>query len=243
MSESLEDQFYIRQRDIIDKAQLKPITVIGCGASGSGLGIQLAKLGVPMMELYDGDSVEEHNLPNQYYPNSSLGKNKAVALKEVIEQYTPMELLPIVHAHDKFFENGEEILSEIVFMAVDGFDNRRLVFDELVKHPIVKWIIDTRMGAEYFEVITIKTSEVSEKGRYRRTLEGEPLPLPCTGRSVIYNAMCMGGFALSLFVKMIRDAGERIPFKIGYDLRNHTPPLIEWRDDAQIIRIPRRGDE
>ena len=240
MSETLEDQFYIRQRDILNKAQILPVAVIGCGAAGSALGIMLAKLGVPVMELYDGDTVEEHNLPNQYYPNVSIGRNKAEVLKSVIEQYTPLELLPMVVAHNKFFEVGDRVNAHIVFMAVDGFDNRRIVFDELIKNRDIKWVIDTRMGAEYFEVITIKMDDVQEKVRYRRTLEGEPLPLPCTGRSVIYNAMCMSGFALSQFAKMVRDNGERIPFKIGYDLRNHTPPIIEWRNDAQVIRIGRR---
>ncbi len=66
----LLERFYIRQQDIINKASLVPVSILGCGASGSALGLQLAKLGVPMLGLWDADIVEEHNLSNQYYPNS-----------------------------------------------------------------------------------------------------------------------------------------------------------------------------
>jgi len=238
MSMTLADQFYIRQKDILDKAELVGVAVLGCGASGSGVGIQLAKLGVPMLELYDGDTVEEHNLPNQYFPNSSLGQNKATALKRVIEQYTPMELLPMVVAHDKYFGEGDRLTSEIVFLCVDGFDNMRRVFNRILRENRgVNWVIATRMGAEYFEVWNINMKNEEEVAIYLESLEGESMPLPCTGRSVIYNVMAIGAFALATFRKLMKKGEyERQPYMIGYDLGSNMQ-IIKNRDDMRLIRL------
>ena len=228
---NLLDRFYLRQRDICDKASLIPVGIIGCGASGSAIGILLAKLGVPNMVLYDGDRVEDHNLPNQYYPNDSVGKNKAKALKDVIQQYVPTELLPMVVAFDRHFTEDDVINTRIVFMLVDGLDERRKIFKKLKRCNSVEWVIDTRMGAEYYEVHCINMKSAMEIAMYESAIRNaSPSPLPCTGRSVIYNVMSMGALAVSMFKKMV--AGEQPPRMIGYDLRNN----IQIIDDSNITR-------
>ena len=64
---------YWRQLDIvnIDKLQV-PIIVVGAGAIGSFVTLALAKMGCGNITSYDMDTVEEHNLPNQFYMKKFL---------------------------------------------------------------------------------------------------------------------------------------------------------------------------
>jgi len=234
---SIEDQFYIRQQGIINKLLLSSVTVIGCGASGSCIGVMLGKLGCPSIELWDGDMVEAHNLPNQYYPNDSIGFNKAEVLKGVIEKFTPLELQPLVIAHDKMYVD-EEIMGDIIFMCADGLENRRNIYRKVQTHKNVKWLIDTRMGAEYFEIHTVNLEDGQDKQRYYKTLRGEDIPLPCTARSVIYNVMSMASLAVATYTKMIR-RGERdnIPKIIRCDLLGFFLDREYRENDSPLITI------
>jgi len=234
---TIEDQFYIRQRDIINKISLSSVTIIGCGAVGSCLGVLLAKLGCPHIELFDGDTVEDHNIPNQYFPETALGKNKADALKDVIFNFTPPEdtLKPTVISNPIYYTD-EPISGKIVFMCVDGLGNRKTVFDRLMRKRI-DWVIDTRMGAEYFEVHTINMHDDDDIMTYIPTTQGDEMPLPCTGRSVIYNVMGVSTIAISLYVKMIRQKiDDYIPKKITFDYISYTlTKRYRENDDPTII--------
>src|SRR3954469_26048634 len=78
----------LRQLDIADPDRLSgvPVTIIGAGGIGSFTGQFLAKMGVTDLTVYDFDSVEDHNLPNQLYPVEALGTPKSKALGEEIRR-------------------------------------------------------------------------------------------------------------------------------------------------------------
>ena len=66
-----------------------PIHIIGVGATGSFVAMELARMGCPVLNIYDFDDVEIHNIPNQYYDNGDLGKLKAEALAEKLKLINP----------------------------------------------------------------------------------------------------------------------------------------------------------
>ena len=68
------------------------VTVIGAGATGSWLVLQLANLGITDINVYDFDIVEEHNVPNQLYGIKHVGMPKVEALREIIKEYTGTEI-------------------------------------------------------------------------------------------------------------------------------------------------------
>ena len=75
------DQKYVRQSDIINPEVLgTPVHIIGAGAIGSCAALALAKIGFKDFTVYDFDSVELHNLPNQMYRAKDIGKPKVEAL-------------------------------------------------------------------------------------------------------------------------------------------------------------------
>ena len=67
---------YSRQRDIIPPERLAACraTVIGVGAIGRQVALQLAAMGVPWLQLVDFDVVEPSNLASQGFLEKDLGR-------------------------------------------------------------------------------------------------------------------------------------------------------------------------
>ncbi len=72
---------FIRQRDLIarDKLTAVSVTVIGVGAIGRQVAVQLASLGVAKLQLVDFDRVESHNITTQGYHASDISQPKVIA--------------------------------------------------------------------------------------------------------------------------------------------------------------------
>ncbi|ATR79832.1 HesA/MoeB/ThiF family protein [Moraxella osloensis] len=63
----------------------KKVMIIGLGAVGSFVALQLAQLGVEKFIFVDKDIVDESNLHRQYYFEDQIGKQKAQVLKDEIQ--------------------------------------------------------------------------------------------------------------------------------------------------------------
>jgi tRNA A37 threonylcarbamoyladenosine dehydratase len=61
---------YIRQQELVNQERpANPqVTVIGCGAVGSFTALSLCKSGIGHLTLIDPGTVNQENLPNQFYP-------------------------------------------------------------------------------------------------------------------------------------------------------------------------------
>jgi molybdopterin/thiamine biosynthesis adenylyltransferase len=143
----MDETKYHRQLDILDpKLMSVPVVVIGAGATGSFTALSLAKMGVRNIKVYDFDTVEEHNLPNQFYRQCDIGKPKVEALREIIEQF---EGIQINAKNEKY--RGQR-LAGIVITCVDSMDVRLNIWKFVKNNPDVKLYIDSRMGAEVMRV-------------------------------------------------------------------------------------------
>lgn len=121
-----------------------PIHVIGVGAIGSTFCELLARLGIPAINIYDFDTVEEHNVANQLYTSSQIGTLKTTALKNML-----LEINPLLECtcFDKGYRAGMS-LSGIVILAVDSIDLRKEIVTAQMYNPNVKLIMDFRMRLE-----------------------------------------------------------------------------------------------
>ena len=93
---------YLRQQDIVDQPRLAstPITVIGAGAIGSFVVLGLAKSGALDITVWDHDSVAVHNLSNQWFRPSDVGRLKVDALGELVAEMTGTEVSTVPAAFD-----------------------------------------------------------------------------------------------------------------------------------------------
>lgn len=119
----------------------KPIHIIGCGAIGSNLGVQLAKLGCSYIHLWDFDDVEEHNITNQAFNRTHLNQLKVDALATEMSNNNP-DITIIKHPEGW---KGEK-LTGYVFMAVDSMELRSEILTSMEFNMKVEAVFDGRIG-------------------------------------------------------------------------------------------------
>ena len=152
-----------------------PVTIIGAGATGSWLALSLAKLGIENITVYDFDTVEEHNIPNQAFMlknsvaldgniQSHIGVSKVCALRDIIENSTGICINPI---HAKF---TDQRLSGVVFLMVDSMSARKEIWENSIKlKPSVKLLIEPRMGLDVGRVYNVDPLDLNQIKRYEET--------------------------------------------------------------------------
>jgi len=190
----------IRQRDIIPADRLADltVTVVGVGAVGRQVALQLAAIGVRRMQLVDFDRVEVENLAPQGYFETDLGQLKVEATAELCRQINSgLD----VEAIDSRFKRSM-IIGDIIFCCVDAIETRRHIW-QAVKDD-VRFYADTRMSAEVVRVLV--AADVASWKHYPTTLfvAGEAHQGACTAKSTIYTANIAAGLAVGQFTKWLR---------------------------------------
>ena len=135
----------MRHLDIFDPEAFgdRQVGVIGAGATGSRVVVDLAKLGVKNIHVWDFDTVEAHNVPNQAYGIGDIGKLKVEALRNRVKADTGTE----ISIHNEKVDGSTSGLGDVVFLLVDKMDVRREIWDGALKfQPYVSLVIETRMN-------------------------------------------------------------------------------------------------
>lgn len=181
-----------RQFDIIsDKQRSMPVKIIGCGAIGSFLTLQLAKMGFEDLEVWDFDEVSIENMSCQFFRFKDIGKNKAMALDELVEDFTNVS----IEYHPEKFEAKPD-LNGIVVVAVDSMKAREEIFKEIQSKCFqVKMIIDPRMGAEDAALYVMNPFDEKDSASYSKTLYSDENSVQerCTAKSTVYTANLLSG--------------------------------------------------
>jgi hypothetical protein len=126
-------------------AQDFTLNIIGVGATGSWVGLLAAKMGWHNFQVWDADTVESHNCPNQIYNLSQVGSKKVDAFETTLKEFNPDI---IVTKHDCFFEAEKhaDCLSDYVFVAVDTNTARKDILGCLISNPSVDLVFESKMG-------------------------------------------------------------------------------------------------
>jgi len=175
------------------------ITVVGCGSTGSFISLTLAKMGLKNIKVIDYDKVEDHNISNQFYRYSDIGKFKIDALKEIIKDFTgtDIEVENIKIEDDYDFDVN---LNSIVILCVDSIEARQLIFDKLVDFPIR--LIDTRFGSEGFSIHVVDLSNDEEKEKFNDSLKGEIKETPCGEKGIIYSILSVAAEVANIIKRL-----------------------------------------
>ena len=192
---------YSRQKDIVPSERLDKCkaTVIGVGAIGRQVALQLAAMGIPWLNLIDFDHVEESNLASQGYLENDLGRPKVQATADLAQQLN--QQLEVHEINDRFKRSMD--IGNIVFCCVDKIDTRRLIW-ETVKNR-VSFFVDGRMSAEILRVLT--ACDGPSYQHYPTTLFSaeQAYAGPCTAKTTIYCANIAAGFMIAQFTKWLRN--------------------------------------
>lgn len=216
---------HLRQMDFFDPSVYEPkIVQIGAGGLGSWSAIQMAKLGIRDITVYDMDRVEEHNLGSTPYTAAHLGTKKVVALSIIVEEFG---FKPHYRGIPRQYKGEKFPKADIVISTVDSMDARRLLFRE-VKNQKIPFFIDGRIGGENLRVYAIQPGFLPDRLLYQKSLvpNHRVTPLPCTAQQVID----VGWITSSLIVRAVRQ---------WVVLGRYTPEVIVKVDSlAQVVAQP-----
>jgi len=188
---------FLRQLDIVAPDKLSfPITVIGAGAIGSATVVTLAKMGCSDITVWDSDTLEDLNVPNQLCKPSMVGKPKVDALAELVYELAEVRIHPIRQRY------AGQSLEGVVIVTVDNMTCRQNIWKRAKLNRKIPLLIDARMGAEFARIYTIRPTNVDEADFYNENLYGneEAERLPCSARSIVYCPTVIAGL-IALQVK------------------------------------------
>jgi len=192
----------IRQREIVppDRINSLKVTVIGVGAIGRQVALQLAAMGIKKLQIIDPDVVAPENLAAQGFFEADLDKAKVESVKAACGLINSEVKVTAVNA---LFAKTHKA-GDVVFCCVDRMMARRFIFDTVVDSA--KLFLDTRMSAESMRILAIDRTNGQPVSWYEETLFGdeEAYGTRCTAKSTIYCANIASGLAISEFTKWLR---------------------------------------
>lgn len=199
-----QDRF-VRQRLLVPREKITDLTftIVGVGAVGRNVALTLASMGAMRITLYDMDTVEDHNVTTQGFPQAQVGQRKVDAVKADILRVDPEIEVDALHEE---FERGKPT-GDVVFCCVDSMKARRMVWTGC-KHS-AKFFADARVMGEVINVLAVKDpqTEPFEDG-YEASIfdDSEALPGACGAQMTIYSAMVAAGMMANQFARWLREA-------------------------------------
>ena len=191
---------YSRQADIVPRQRILDCkaTVIGVGAIGRQVAIQLTAIGIPVLQLIDFDEVDISNLATQGYMHKDLKRPKVDVTAEFCREINYDLQIEVVL--DKFKRSTP--IGNCVFCCVDSIVARKHIWDALKDK--INFFVDGRMSAEVLRVIT--ACDEPSREYYPQTLFAaqEAHTGTCTAKTTIYCANIAAGFMLAQFTKYLR---------------------------------------
>jgi molybdopterin-synthase adenylyltransferase len=195
-----------RQRALVPPERLANChaLVIGVGAVGRQVALQMAAVGVPEMTLVDDDTVGVENLAPQGYFAEDVGSFKVSATAEVCRRLNPSTQVQALVSRFKRSTARTVMCNKglIAFACVDRIGTRKLLWESL-RHQAA-FFVDGRMSAEVLRVLAVDSPATD--GGYATTLfdEGEAFTGPCTARSTIYTAAIAAGLMVGQWTRWLR---------------------------------------
>lgn len=237
MSDAERDERFLRYSGIVNPQKLlhSHVLVLGVGAIGRQVALQLAAMGVGSVELCDMDTVEQVNLGAQGYRPNQIGQAKVEATAADMFDINPQI---DTYAFDQKFDKDFKIADyTAVFVCVDCMDARKDAYDLCVEHGVP--LIDTRMSGLTAQAYYVSYDKV-EQDKYGTTLfsNEEAYPEPCTARSVLFTSNIIAGLAVSLWAQSLR---SELPYPfLSLSLTDYTldPIEIEAPDPAHNLVEP-----
>jgi len=191
---------FSRQRDIVPADRLAEcqITVVGVGAIGRQVALQLAAMGGPTLTLIDFDTVEESNIASQGFRERDLGRPKVEATAEACLEINSR--LDVTALNERFRRRTQP--GNALFCCVDKIDARRLIW-EAVKDRIA-FFADGRMTAEVIRILTACDTAGQQHCPTTLFTPEEAFAGSCTSKMTVLAASIAAGLMISQFSRWLR---------------------------------------
>ena len=229
MSEQSRAGRFLRYSGIVNPAALinSHILIVGVGAIGRQVALQLAAMGTGSIELCDMDTVEEANLGAQGYRPDQLGLSKVGATRHDIEA---------INSDGQYYDHHCRFDSDFfvgdythVFICVDCMTARNQIAESCVVEGVS--FTDTRMSGLNAQAYYVDRFN-DGYAKYASTLftNEQAHPEPCTARSVIFTSNIIAGIAISLWASSLRQTPD-FPY-LRLSLADYTIDSIQLESEA-----------
>jgi sulfur carrier protein ThiS adenylyltransferase len=186
------------------------VTVIGVGAIGRQVALQLAAIGARRIQLVDFDRVDMSNVTTQGYWSQDVGQPKVAATARAISLLDPhIEVLAVDDRYRPKLEVGKAI-----FCGVDSIETRGVIWRSAGRRA--PFWADGRMLGEAIRIL-VAADELGRK-HYPTTLfvASEAQAGRCTARSTIYTANVAAGLLVHQFCRWLR--GQPVDLDLSLNL-------------------------
>ena len=223
--------FNDRQKDFPWMGQ-QNITLIGVGGIGSWVAFLLARIG-HRLTIYDGDTVEMHNLGGQLFRHTDIESLKTDALLSILRDFCE----PAPHLTLGRFSKGMPV-SEITILGLDNMKTRKEAVEKWLetveakredhkkngtKSKVPYILIDGRLEGEQGIIYALdskKDYDAWMKEWFPDDAIGDGF---CTMRATSYNGVLIAAIMIAILNNKLANfyAGDSIrdvPYKIEYGL-------------------------
>ena len=195
-----EPDRFARQQDLVPRQRLAAmqVTVIGVGAIGRQVALQLAAIGTPRIQLIDFDRVESTNVTTQGYLAADVGQSKVLATAAALRKIDPAVDVRVVE--DRYRPKCP--LGEAVFCCVDSIGARQAIWRSAATK--CQFWTDGRMLGEVIRVLSV--ADLAARDAYAQTLfqPSEAQRGACTARSTLYAASIAAGLMVHQLTRWLR---------------------------------------
>lgn len=214
---------------VIDKDDVKGnIHVIGVGAMGSKIVEALVRLNLASkIVVYDMDTVEEKNLNNQAYLTCHIGKLKVDAIQNLSSMIDHDAQIRVKKKKVKSIRTKS---SDTIFIAVDSFEARCSILNNIEGNPLViaggissiGGNMEVVRGEDMYKKLASQYSSIEDTGEY-----DENDLTPCGSPISIYHRIqIISSFIVDRFI--LENENEKT---IGYNIMVDIPNLIIIKDE------------
>lgn len=224
-----------RHITVFNPASVKSdIHIIGVGATGSFVAMELARMGCPVLNIYDFDDVEQHNIPNQYYDINDIGEAKVVALEAKLKLINPDITVNI--STEKVTAEDMSKMSGYVFLLVDSMKVRKELWDAAKTNTNIINIWESRLGSDQARVYSLPIEEGKDYSKYEQDFyDDDNAEMSACGTSITVLPIVLQTSALMIvqFIDLVMDNPVIPHFKTIFD--NHYNKYEEDWDASQTL--------
>ena len=191
---------FSRQADLVPHDKLASIqaTVIGVGAVGRQVALQLAAIGTQEIQLIDFDQVDQTNVTTQGYFAEQIGKAKVDAVTDTIMGLD--DAIRVNTIRDRY--RAKQAIGQAVFCCVDSISARTAIWRSAGNR--CRFWCDGRMLAEVIRVLTVADGAGHEHYASSLFRQSEAQPGRCTAHGTIYTASVAAGLMVHQFTRWLR---------------------------------------
>lgn len=209
------------------------VSVIGAGALGSHIVEHLVCTGIRDIRVFDFDKVEAHNIPNQTYMLSDVGKPKVVALCEWVKAKMGYAIEGIDKKVESLKEEG--IDDGYLILATDKMQVNKALMKQAEGSGIQK-VIEAKMSVSggtvyFFDPNNPFEMECWEKRWYDNPADGV---IACTERACAINIAHISALAAGCVMIDNLSPEQRKNFRLWHQTEsfvNGTVQRYNWFDN------------